>query len=99
MMFAMMFFANLQAIAVAQAMVYAAGAILSLFVVPMLLGMRYIPNNRVGIVEKLWSLYGSVREGRLMAMAGETGYQSAVLRGGFHFFLWMWQYRIHKLPL
>jgi uncharacterized membrane protein YqiK len=61
--------------------------------------MRCIPNNRVGIVEKLWSLYGSVREGRLMAMAGGTGYQSALLRGGLHFFRWIWQYRIHKRPL
>ena len=95
----MMPFANIQAMLIARAVIYIAGAVLSLFVVPMLLGMRYIPNNRVGIVEKLWSLYGSVREGRLMAMAGETGYQSAVLRGGFHFFLWLWQYRVHKLPL
>ena len=44
-------------------------------------------------------MYGSVREGRLMAMAGQSGYQTAVLRGGFHYFLWIWQYRIHKMPL
>ena len=93
----MILFANVQAMVVAQAIVYSAGVILSVFLVPVLLGMRYIPNDRVGIVERLWSLYGSVREGRLMAMAGETGYQTAVLRGGFHFFLWVWQYRIHKL--
>src|SRR5436190_13938276 len=27
------------------------------------MGIRYIPNNRVGVVEKLWSKKGSVTEG------------------------------------
>ena len=50
-----------------------------------LTGMRYIPNNRVGIVEKLWSLGGSVPEGRIIALGGEAGFQADVLRGGAHF--------------
>jgi uncharacterized membrane protein YqiK len=62
-------------------------------------GMRYIPNYRVGIVEKLWSVRGSVTEGRIMALAGEAGLQVDVLRGGLHFGLWSWQYRIHSVPL
>jgi uncharacterized membrane protein YqiK len=64
-----------------------------------LLGLRYIPNNRVGIVEKLWSVKGSVPEGRIFALNGEAGFQADVLRGGLHFGLWRWQYRIHKAPL
>jgi uncharacterized membrane protein YqiK len=64
-----------------------------------LAGLRYIANNRVGIVEKLWSLKGSVPEGRIIALEGEAGFQAEVLRGGLHFGLWRWQYRIHKLPL
>ncbi|HEV3256252.1 MAG TPA: SPFH domain-containing protein [Gemmataceae bacterium] len=64
-----------------------------------LMGMRYIPNNRVGIVEKLWSPKGSVTEGRILALNGEAGYQVDLLRGGFHFALWRWQYRIHKVAL
>ena len=56
-------------------------------------GMRYIPNNRVGIVEKLWSPKGSVPEGRIMALDGEAGFQAELLRGGVHFGLWRWQYR------
>ena len=64
-----------------------------------LLGMRYIPNNRVGIVEKLWSPKGSIVEGRLIALNGEAGFQSDLLRGGVHFGLWRWQYRIHKVQL
>jgi uncharacterized membrane protein YqiK len=63
------------------------------------LGMRYIPNNRVGIVEKLWSARGSVPEGQIIALAGQAGFQADVLRGGLHFGHWIWQYRIHKSPL
>ena len=63
------------------------------------LGLRYKANNRVGIVEKLWSPKGSVPEGRIIALNGEAGLQADVLRGGLHFGLWRWQFRIHKVPL
>src|SRR5262249_13084990 len=62
-------------------------------------GMRYIPNNRVGIIEKLWSAKGSVPEGRIIALNEEAGYQADVLRGGLHFWLWRFQYRLHKVQL
>jgi uncharacterized membrane protein YqiK len=61
--------------------------------------VRHIPNNCVGIVEKLWSSRGSLSEGRLIATDGKAGYQAALLRGGVHVGYWRWQYRIHKLPL
>src|SRR5947208_2610119 len=64
-----------------------------------LLGMRYIPHTCVGIVERLWSARGSVQEGRIIALNGEAGYQADLLRGGVHFGLWRWQYRIHRVPL
>src|SRR6516225_3977940 len=64
-----------------------------------LIGLRYIPNSRVGIVEKLWSAKGSVEEGRIIALSDEAGYHVDLLRGGFHFRLWRWQYRIHKVAL
>ena len=75
------------------------GGVVLLLLFPFLAGMQYIPNNRVGIVEKLWSTRGAVREGRLMATAGQAGYQTQVLRGGIYFLLWRWVYRIHKVPL
>ncbi len=59
--------------------------------------IRYIPNNRVGIVEKLWSRRGSVPNG-LIALRGEAGYQPDVLRGGIHVFR-PFQFRIHSAPL
>jgi len=58
---------------------------------------RYIPNNRVGIVEKLISRRGSVAGG-LIALNGEAGFQPEVLRGGWHLFT-PFMYRIHKMPL
>jgi uncharacterized membrane protein YqiK len=60
---------------------------------------RYVPNQKIGVVEKLWSLRGSVPEGRIIALDGEAGFQADVLRGGLHFGLWRWQYRVHKVPL
>jgi uncharacterized membrane protein YqiK len=63
------------------------------------LALRYIPNDYVGIVEKLWSAGGSVPEGRIIALNGEAGYQAALLRGGIHINLWRWQYAVHKVRL
>jgi uncharacterized membrane protein YqiK len=63
------------------------------------LTIRYVPNDRAAIVEKLWSSNGSVKEGRIIALNGEAGYQAELLRGGVHFRLWRWQYRIHKMRM
>lgn len=59
--------------------------------------IRYIPNNRVGVVEKLFSLKGSIEQG-IIALHGEAGYQPWVLRGGWHI-MWPFIYSIHKVPL
>jgi uncharacterized membrane protein YqiK len=59
--------------------------------------IRYISNNRLAVVEKLWSGRGSIRSG-LIALRGEAGYQPDVLRGGVHFFT-PFQYRLHVQPL
>lgn len=84
------------------------GLIVSLVVLAVLLAAawllvwvstRYIPHHCVGVVEKLWSAKGSVREGQILALHGEAGYQSELLRGGLHFGWWRWQYRIHRARL
>jgi len=72
-------------------------AVALLVVAVLLLTFRYIPNDRVGIVEKLWSPSGSVTSG-LIALHGEAGFQPALLRGGWHI-LMPFQYRLHKMPL
>lgn len=77
-----------------------AGAVVLLGVLSVLFAcVRYIPNSKVGIVEKLWSNKGSLGDGDIIALNGEAGYQAGVLRGGVHFGLWRWQYAIHKAPL
>jgi uncharacterized membrane protein YqiK len=79
----------------------AAGVVLLLLLAAFIawLTTRYIPNKQTGVVEKLWSLRGSVPEGRIVALNGEAGYQAELLRGGLHFGLWRWQYRVHRVPL
>ena len=75
-----------------------AGAVV-LVLLAVWLTFRYIPNNRIGIMEKLWSARGSLTEGAVIALRGEAGYQADILRGGVHFGLWRWQYAVHKFPL
>jgi len=74
-----------------------AGSALGVVLVAVLVGVsgmiRYIGNNRVAVVEKLWSGKGSIAGG-LIALKGEAGFQPDVLRGGLHFFF-PFQYRLH----
>ena len=70
-------------------------AVLVVFI--LLTGIRYIPNNRIGIIEKRWSAKGSLKKG-FIALNGEAGFQPHVLRGGLHY-LFPIQYRVHIEPL
>ncbi len=75
------------------------GAVALVVVVFIFLGgvVRYIPNSKIGVLEKLWSMRGSIKEG-FIARHGEAGFQPEVLRGGYHFFM-PFQYRVHRAPL
>jgi uncharacterized membrane protein YqiK len=68
-----------------------------LLILVALSGIRFIPNNRIGIVEKRISGKGSIKNG-FIALNGEAGYQPNVLRGGLHF-LMPFQYHVHTAPL
>lgn len=70
---------------------------LALTVIILLSGVRYIPIDRVGIVEKRFSFGGSLERG-VIACKGEAGFQPDVLRGGLHY-LWPLQYSVHRVPL
>ena len=59
--------------------------------------VRYIPNDRLGVLEKLWSMRGSVENG-FIALNGEAGFQPKVVRGGVHFFT-PFQYAMHRANL
>ena len=58
--------------------------------------VRYIPNHRAGVVEKLFGR--RTLAGGLIALDGQTGFQPEVLRGGIHCFA-PFQFRVHTLPL
>jgi uncharacterized membrane protein YqiK len=75
------------------------GLIIALISAKTVTGACYIPNDRVGVIEKFWSPNGSVGDGRIIALGGEAGYQSRILRGGLHFRMWRWQYKVHRTPL
>ncbi|HND48237.1 MAG TPA: SPFH domain-containing protein [Anaerolineales bacterium] len=62
----------------------------------LLTGIRFIPNNRIGIVEKRFG--GKSLKSGLIAINGETGFQPQVLRGGLHYRMPI-QYAIHIAPL
>ena len=62
----------------------------------MLTGIRFIPNNRIGVVEKRFG-FKTLKSG-LIALNGETGFQPQVLRGGLHYLMPV-QYAVHMSPL
>ena len=62
----------------------------------LLSGIRFIPNNRVGVVEKRFG-FRTLKSG-LIALNGETGFQPQILRGGLHYLMPI-QYAVHIAPL
>ncbi len=73
------------------------GGALALLVLLLLSGIRYIPNDRIGVVEKRFGFGGSVRGG-IIALGGEAGFLPDVLRGGLHFRIPI-AYKVHTMPL
>src|ERR1700761_5269804 len=80
-----------------QLLIWAAALVIIIVLVRASNAFRYIPNNQVGIVEKLWTTKGSIEDG-FIALNGEAGYEPEVLRGGLHVFF-PFMYRIHKSDL
>jgi uncharacterized membrane protein YqiK len=78
-------------------LITATGVLFVILVLVLLSGIRFIPNNRIGLVEKRFSGRGSVKTG-LIALHGEAGYQPNVLRGGLHYLMPI-QYVVHSMPL
>jgi uncharacterized membrane protein YqiK len=74
--------------------------LLAIFVIVLILfllsGIRFIPNNRIGIVEKRFG-QRSVKAG-FIALKGEAGYQPDLLRGGLHYLIPI-QFVVHIAPL
>ncbi len=62
-----------------------------------ILGLRVIGSYEVAVVEKWWSMKGSLKDA-IIALNGEAGYSPDLLRGGIHFKSVL-KYRIHRYPL
>jgi uncharacterized membrane protein YqiK len=62
-----------------------------------LFGVIMIPDDGIGVVTKKFVLFGRHRrlpDGRIVALAGEAGFQADTLAPGLHIGLWPWQYTV-----
>jgi uncharacterized membrane protein YqiK len=82
---------------VASLIPYVLGGLVLLVGLFLLAGVRFIPNNKVGIIEMRISPKGSLARG-VIALNGEAGFQPGMLRGGLHYLLPI-QYDVHIVPL
>ena len=67
-----------------------------------LLGVIFIPEDKIGLVTKKFVLFGedkALPDGRIIATKGEAGYQAQTLAPGVYFWKWLWQYEITLQPL
>lgn len=65
-------------------LVWASAGLAGLGLVLWAVGLKVIPADRIGVVEKWWSTKGSLDKA-IIALNGEAGYQPGILRGGIHF--------------
>ncbi|MVX66633.1 flotillin family protein [Clostridium chromiireducens] len=79
-------------------LIYVGIGIVGLFILLYGIGFTSIGTDEVGIVEKWWSLKGSVPADGLIALKGEAGYQPYVLRAGVHFKT-PFKYKVKKVRL
>lgn len=63
---------------------YIVGGAIGIKIILWMIGIVVIGSDEMGIVEKRWSRKGSVKEGQIIALEGQAGYQPAVLRTGLH---------------
>jgi uncharacterized membrane protein YqiK len=72
-------------------------AVLALAMAIVISGTRTIHEMQAGLVVKRFGR--PLPSGRIIAVAGEAGYQARLLPPGWHFGLWRWQYRVIKVPV
>jgi uncharacterized membrane protein YqiK len=78
-------------------LVLASLVVAGILILILLSGIRFIPNTRIGIVERRFSPKGSIKSG-FIALNGEAGFQPKVLRGGLHYLAPL-QYVVRMAPL
>jgi uncharacterized membrane protein YqiK len=73
------------------------GALKVIAAIILWLGLRVIREDQSGLVVKKFG--DALPPGRIIALAGEAGYQARMLSPGWHFPVWRWRYRVEKVPL
>ena len=70
------------------------------FILRVFFGLVIVPEDRIGLVTKKFVLFGKqeLPEGRIIATAGEAGFQAQTLPPGVYFWKWIWQYAITFQP-
>ncbi|MCC8408848.1 flotillin family protein [Mucilaginibacter sp. UR6-1] len=70
------------------------------FVLRVFCGMVIVPDDRIGLVIKKFTLNNSKRmpDGRIIATHGEAGMQAKALAPGLYWRLWPWQYEVIMAP-
>ena len=70
------------------------------FVLRVFCGMVIVPDDRIGLVVKKFTLSDSKRlpDGRIVAIHGEAGMQAKTLAPGLYWRMWPWQYAITMAP-
>ncbi len=66
-----------------------------------LLGIIFIPEDKIGLVTLKFNLLGDKKQlppNRIIAVEGEAGFQAQTLAPGIHFWYWIWQYEIQLQP-
>src|SRR6476659_10161167 len=61
------------------------------------LGVVVIGEEESGLVVRRYGR--ELPAGRIIAIAGEAGYQARMLPPGWHFPLWRWKYKVERVPL
>ena len=70
------------------------------FVLRVFCGMVIVPDDRIGLVVKKFTLWASNRlpDDRIVATNGEAGMQAKTLAPGLYWRMWPWQYDITMAP-
>lgn len=75
-------------------------AVIVILLLPWLLGLGIIGQDRVGIVIKRYDALGrKLAPSQLLALKGEAGYQADTLAPGWYLGYWTWQYIVKKVPV
>ena len=83
---------------VSNGVLIAAAVIVGLLVfIFVILGLRVIRSDQVAVIEKWWSMKGSLKDS-IIALQGEAGYSPNLLRGGIHFRTPL-MFKLHRYPL